>query len=124
MLKGGRMGTALVKKRSRSKRDDAIVTARVPVEIKRQGNAVLKKIGSTPTELVNAAYRYVLEREELPVEARELKPRVIRLTDEQKQTLRDRNERATCVVPESFWQGKSYKDLLEEAMREKYEALA
>ena len=60
MLKGGRMGTVLVKKRSRSKRDDAIVTARVPVEIKRQGNAVLKKIGSTPTELVNDAYRDVL----------------------------------------------------------------
>lgn len=118
------METALSKKRSRSNRDDSIVTARVPVEIKRQGNAVLKKIGSTPTELVNAAYQYVLKREELPVEARLLEPHVIKLTDEQKKTLRERGERATCAVPESFWQGKSYKDLLEEAMREKYEALA
>ena len=29
----------------------------------------------------------------------------------------------TYAVPESFWQGKSYKELLEDAIKEKYEAL-
>lgn len=118
------MGTALNKKKPGGNRRDATVTARVPVEIRRQGNAVLKKIGSTPTALVNAAYVYVLEQEELPIKAHALEPRVIKLTDEQKQALRERSARATCAVPESFWQGRSYKDLLEEAVREKYEALA
>ncbi|MEG0376062.1 MAG: type II toxin-antitoxin system RelB/DinJ family antitoxin, partial [Raoultibacter sp.] len=52
---------------------DAIVTARVPVEIKEQANGVLKNIGATPTELVNAAYQYVLECEALPKARRESK---------------------------------------------------
>ncbi len=45
---------------------DAVVTARVPVEIKEQGNALLKSIGSTPTQLVNAAYEFLLSEKELP----------------------------------------------------------
>ena len=35
---------------------DAMVTARVPVEIKEQVTALLKENGSSPTELVNSAY--------------------------------------------------------------------
>ena len=31
---------------------DAIVTARVPAEVKEQGSAVLREIGATPTQLV------------------------------------------------------------------------
>lgn len=46
---------------------DAMVTARVPQEIKEQGNALLKSIGSTPTELVNAAYSYVIKEHALPI---------------------------------------------------------
>ena len=57
------MESTIGKRQGRSERNDAIVTARVPAEIKKQGNAVLREIGSTPTELVNAAYRYVLRRE-------------------------------------------------------------
>ena len=56
------MESTMGKRQGRSERNDAIVTARVPAEIKKQGNAVLREIGSTPTELVNAAYRYVLKR--------------------------------------------------------------
>lgn len=36
------------------------VTARVPAEIRRQGNAVLEQLNATPTELIRAAYEYVL----------------------------------------------------------------
>ena len=44
----------------------AMVTARVPLEIRDQVNAKLRSIGSSPTELVNAAYDYVLATGELP----------------------------------------------------------
>ena len=45
---------------------DAIVTARVPVELKERGNSVLKQIGATPTQLVNAAYDFLLKEQRLP----------------------------------------------------------
>ena len=117
------MESTMGKRQGRSERNDAIVTARVPAEIKKQGNAVLREIGSTPTELVNAAYEYVLKEGALPVHNPPLEPRVIRLTDAQKRELRERSEKMTYAVPESFWQGKSYKELLEDAIKEKYEAL-
>ncbi len=66
------MESTMGKRQGRSERNDAIVTARVPAEIKKQGNAVLREIGSTPTELVNAAYEYVLKERELPKEPRPL----------------------------------------------------
>ena len=45
---------------------DAMVTARIPVEFKEQGNRILKEIGSSPTKLVNAAYEYLIENRSLP----------------------------------------------------------
>jgi antitoxin component of RelBE/YafQ-DinJ toxin-antitoxin module len=42
------------------------VSARIPVEIHDQGNARLKRIGATPTQLINAAYSYVLKTGKLP----------------------------------------------------------
>ena len=102
---------------------DSIVTARVPSEIKEQGNAVLKSIGSSPTELVNSAYEYVLAEGKLPKPRSDVAPQRIVLSDEQKRILRERREKIVCKVPESYWQGKSYKELLEEAIKEKYETL-
>jgi len=48
---------------------ETIVAARVPEEIKQQGNAILAGLGYTPTELINSAYRYVLEFKKLPFES-------------------------------------------------------
>ena len=45
---------------------DAIVTARVPVEIKEQGARILKGLGATQSQLVNAAYDYLIATGELP----------------------------------------------------------
>ena len=47
---------------------DAIVTARVPAEVKEQGGKILREIGATPTQLVNAAYAYLLAERRLPRE--------------------------------------------------------
>ena len=41
---------------------DATVSARVPVAVK----ALLSELGATPSQLINAAYRYVLAERRLP----------------------------------------------------------
>lgn len=47
---------------------NTMVAARVPLEIKEQGDPILKKLGSNPTELINKAYAYVLKNGSLPGE--------------------------------------------------------
>lgn len=71
---------------------DAMVTARVPVEVKERVGSILREMGSSPTELVNAAYDYVLKYGKLPDVERE-DPLVIRLTPEQVSQLRSRRSR-------------------------------
>jgi len=56
--------------------NDTIVAARVPNEIKNQGNAILASLGYTPTQLINSAYRYVLEFGRLPIDSAPVKPGV------------------------------------------------
>lgn len=109
-----------------SSRADSIVTARVPTEIKEQGNKVLKKIGSTPTELVNAAYMYVLDREELPQvipTLDELRNKRRMLTPEQKDAVRKRMQETTLRAP-AEWGTKSFKELLDQAREERYARFA
>ena len=80
----------------------AMVTARVPLEIRDQVNAKLRSIGSSPTELVNAAYDYVLATGELPDAQRGEST----LTDAQANELRFRLRQATRPVPASFWEAR------------------
>lgn len=47
---------------------NTMVAARVPLEIKEQGDLVLRKLESNPTELINKAYAYVLKNGSLPGE--------------------------------------------------------
>lgn len=42
------------------------VTARIPDEIQRQGTDILKELGATTTQLVNAAYTYLISQHRLP----------------------------------------------------------
>lgn len=81
----------------------AMVTARVPQEIRDQVNARLRAIGSSPTELVNAAYDYVLKTGELPDAATDEAPLCITLTEAQESELRFRLKHVTRTVPPSFW---------------------
>lgn len=80
-----------------------VVTARVPVEIRDQVNAHLRDIGSSPTELINAAYDYVLKTGRLPDAVQEDPPSTITLTDAQINELRFRLDHASCAAPPSFW---------------------
>lgn len=76
---------------------DAMVTARVPVEVKERVGSILREMGSSPTELVNAAYDYVLKYGKLPDVERE-DPLVIRLTPEQVSQLRSRRSRFASLL--------------------------
>lgn len=102
---------------------DSIVTARVPSGIKEQGRIALQKIGATPTDLVNAAYRYVLKEGRLPEtdDGPFAEPDVPRkLTKEQKKSLKEQIEQTTFAVPAQFWDNQTYEDILEAALKEKY----
>lgn len=66
---------------------DATVTARVPVEVKEQGNALLKSLGSSPTQLINSAYRYLLKEGRLPEPESERKAKKRRLSAAQRKEL-------------------------------------
>ena len=69
----------------------AMVTARVPLEIRDQVNAKLRSIGSTG---------------ELPDAQRGESPLRITLTDAQANELRFRLRQATRPVPASFWEAR------------------
>ena len=97
---------------------DAMVTARVPVEIK----ALLKENGSSPTELVNSAYEYYLEHRELP-KKNLLKAGRRKLSREQKKKLAELLA-ATTVADTSLLDGRSLQEVIAEQRRDGYEALS
>lgn len=82
---------------------DAMVTARVPVEVKERVSAKLREAGSSPTELVNAAFEYYLHCGELPQAYTDVGPVCITLTPEQVEQLVWRARHATCKAPDAFW---------------------
>ena len=96
---------------------DAIASARVPVEIKQQGDRKLKEIGSNTTSLINAAYAYLLDVGALPKAPMKTETRSLSVEDAQR--LRDFISATTLPMPDS-WQEKSYEELYDEAMRERY----
>ena len=86
---------------------------------------MLRAIGATPTQLINAAYEYVLAYGKLPYRDFDTSDSAARvLSLDQKKSLQAFVAESTYAVPESFWDGKSYKELLEEGRRSDYEALA
>ena len=103
---------------------DAMVTARVPKEIREQGTEVLRELNATTTDLVNAAFRYVILERKLPAAGDEgrLKPGKRVLSDTQAEEL-DAFLRATAParVPEDAC---PFEDLLEEAMGDRYADLS
>ena len=45
---------------------DAMVTARMPLEKKEEGNRILEKLGTNPSQAVNKLYDYIVTKQELP----------------------------------------------------------
>ena len=107
---------------------DAFVTARVPVEIKEQGNAALKRIGATPTQLVNAAYEYVLAHGALPGAQNQGSDHVVsgkqQLTGAAAQELAQSLQETTFALPAEAWNASLYDKLIAEGRAHDYEALS
>ncbi len=82
-----------------------MVSARVPAEVKEQVGAILREIGSSPTELVNVAYDYVLRYGKLPQVCEDAGAVCIRLTPEQVDELRLRSQAVAHRLPDDFWLG-------------------
>jgi len=105
---------------------DAMISARVPVEIKKRGDQKLKEIGSSVTELVNSAYAYLLEYGALPKGSPHKvpdTPQVKMLTGtESKAFLETWSKRA--VIPANTYNGNNFKELLGQAREEYYARFA
>lgn len=105
---------------------DAMVSARVPVEIKKRGDQKLNEIGSTVTELVNSAYAYLLEHGELP-KGKPAKapdsPQVKTLTGEEARTFKEQWDKR-AVLDAGSYDGKNFKELLDQARGDYYARFA
>jgi antitoxin component of RelBE/YafQ-DinJ toxin-antitoxin module len=105
---------------------DAMVSARVPIEIKKRGDGKLKEIGSSATELVNAAYRYVIEHGELPgsktsspSEQQKMKVLEGDAAEAFKQQWRSRS-----ILEAPAYDGGNFRELLDDARGEYYARFA
>ena len=103
---------------------DAIVSARVPVAVKERGNATLRELGATPSQLINAAYEFVLAERKLPkahepIRAEDGCNRA--LTPQQREKIQA-SLAAMYVGPNS--DTRSFKDRLNEARDERYARFA
>lgn len=110
---------------------DATVTARVPVEIKEQGNALLKSLGSSPTQLINAAYRYLLKEKRLPEPEQPQGTKKRKLAEAQKKALArslkvmhlaslEQDEQGSGAIDSAEAQLPSFKEQLNTARDERY----
>jgi antitoxin component of RelBE/YafQ-DinJ toxin-antitoxin module len=96
-----------------------MVTARVPREIRRQGNMVLQRIGATPTQLVNNAYEYVIRHGKLPRASEREKERAQTITPEEREALRDFLVATQLSIPQE-WASLSAKEIRAARLKEKH----
>lgn len=106
---------------------DAIVTARVPVEVKRQGNSILQELGVSTTRLINAAYEYLIATRQLPSAAPSIGEQPRSFSAEELSAIADFVGATTCSASAEFWDENSdelYHNLIAEGRTQDYEALA
>ena len=105
---------------------DAMVSARVPVEIKKRGDNKLKELGATATELVNAAYRYVIDNGELPGAKPEQSaghPQTKTLSAEAAKAF-EATWGARAVLEARDYDGSNFKELLDAAREDRHARFA
>ena len=111
---------------------DSIVTARIPVEVKNQVSEILESLGSNTTQLINAAFEYVLVTGKLP-DAHEGtllessgKGSSRQLSEKDKEQLSALFGKISVPAPTSFWNDlgdSTYKEAISEWRSSDYEAL-
>lgn len=102
---------------------DAIVSARIPVAVKERGNAALRELGATPSQLINAAYEYVLAERKLPRVHDPLVKNACNRTLTPQQCEKIRASLAAMYVGPSA-DNRSFREQLAEARDERYAHLA
>ena len=111
---------------------DSIVTARVPVEVKKQVSGVLESLGLNTTKLINAAFDYVLVTGKLPDANESIqsecsqKDTVRKLSEKDKKELTELFGKISIPAPASFWDelgDRTYKEAISEWRMKDYEAL-
>lgn len=103
---------------------DPIVSARVPAEIREQGNRILADKGSSPTALINSAYLYLIETGELPRATALPSHGSRRLDNAHRKQLLQSIQGTTRAVPEGFFTVRTDDEILEDELRAAYETLA
>lgn len=111
---------------------DSIVTARIPVEVKNQVSEVLESLGSNTTQLINAAFEYVLVTGKLPDAYKgaslesSAKGSSRQLSEKDKEQLASLFGKISVPAPVSFWNdlgNSTYKEAISEWRSHDYEAL-
>lgn len=103
---------------------NTMVSARVPMELRDQVNEQLKRIGATPTDLINRAYEFVLANKALPDARAGLASGKRTLSPAQRAELAQSIERTTLPLFGGIDASVSYDDLLEDALRTEYASFA
>jgi len=98
---------------------DAIASGRVPVELKKQGAVKLEMLGCTVTDLINAAYEYLVATGELPSVLQTSETGSRGLPPEKIESFKTHLAASSVVAPDS-WTNMSFEDLRDEAMRMRY----
>lgn len=111
---------------------DSIVTARIPVEVKNQVSEVLESLGSNTTQLINAAFEYVLVTGKLPDAHEGAVSKLSALCPSRQLSEKDKEQLASLFgkisvpAPASFWNDlgdSTYKEAISEWRSSDYEAL-
>lgn len=103
---------------------DPMVSARVPAELRDRANSLLKELGSTPTELINRAYQELVSTGRLPGTAPGVQAGKRRLSPDAKAALSANIAASTHPIPEDYFAGRTYDDILEEELKDAYSGLA
>ena len=100
---------------------DPVVTARVPAGVRQRGLEVLREIGSSTSELVNAAFAYVIQERQLPKPkaAAPAEPGRRCLSETQLRELAAFAQGVRVPVPQS-WDDAPFENLLDNAMEQRY----
>lgn len=101
-----------------------VVTARVPEGVRARGVDVLREIGSSTSELVNAAFDYVIKERRLPTPEAPAKgaPDRRSISGRQMEQLASFMDNVRVDIPAS-WADAPFEDLLDQAMEERYARL-
>ena len=98
--------------------ETAIANARIPLAKKEASEPILREIGATTTDLINAAYDFLLSERRLPT------PALASEAGRRRSGFREFVDRSTLTVDWGGDEAKSYKQILAEGKVADYEHLA